>query len=77
MAMMGFPITSSLGMSAKVVIVNNGRMISPLRRACVAFRIGLVRRVEFSCAFVELNRSGIRRSNNTFLVGSRTYQTGH
>jgi hypothetical protein len=45
MAMMGIPITSSLGMSAKVVIVNNGRMISPLRRACVAFRIGLVRRV--------------------------------
>jgi hypothetical protein len=45
MAMMGFPITSSLGMSAKVAIVNNGRIVSPLRRACVAFRTGFVRRV--------------------------------
>ena len=45
MATMGIPINSSLVMEARVVIVNNGRIISPLRRARIAFRTGLVRRV--------------------------------
>ena len=48
MATMSIPINSSLVMKARVVIVNNGRIISPLRRACIAFRTGLVRRVLFS-----------------------------
>jgi len=38
-------INSSVGVKAGVSIVNNGRIISRLRYACIAFRPGLVCRV--------------------------------